>query len=107
MPEAKIDRPRFCSQCGKPVVVADASFCKECGAPLAGTVWFSRDLTWRPLVAFALSLFPGLGQLYKGQPIRAALWFAVVSLFYAGGSPLAQFLHFICALKAALDGAIL
>jgi TM2 domain-containing membrane protein YozV len=106
MPESKIERPRFCSQCGKPVVVADASFCKECGAPLAGTVWFSHDIAWRPLTAFLLSVIPGLGQWYKGQPFRALVWLAVVGLFYAGGSPLAPILHLVCAGNAALAGAL-
>ena len=106
MPEAKIERPRFCSQCGQPVVVADASFCKECGAPLAGTVWLSRDIKWHPWTAFFLSVIPGLGQLYKGQPIKALIWFLVVALLYSGGSPLAPVLHLICALNAALAGAI-
>ena len=26
--------PRFCSRCGQPIVVAEASFCKSCGAPV-------------------------------------------------------------------------
>lgn len=107
MPEAKIERPRFCSQCGQPVVVADASFCKECGAPLTGTVWLSRDLKWRPVTALALSIIPGLGQWYKGQPIRGLAWFLVVMLFYAAGAAsLAFILHLICAANAALAGAI-
>lgn len=106
MPEPKIGRPRFCSQCGQPVVVADANFCKECGAPLSGTVWLSRNLKWRPLTAFMLSIIPGLGQWYKGQPIRGLIWFLVVGLFYAGESPLAPILHLICAANAAFAGAI-
>jgi TM2 domain-containing membrane protein YozV len=106
MPEGKIERPRFCSQCGQPVVVAGANFCKECGAPLAATVWLSRDLKWRPLTAFVLSIIPGLGQWYKGQPIRGLIWFLVVGLFYGGASPFAPILHLICAANAAFAGAI-
>jgi hypothetical protein len=106
MPDTKIEPPRFCSQCGKPVVVADANFCKECGAPLAGAVWFSHDITWRPFVAFVLSAVPGLGQWYKGQPVRALVWFMAVMFFYTSAFPIGFILHAICAGNAALAGAI-
>jgi len=106
MPDAGTERPRFCSQCGQPVMVADANFCKECGAPLAGTVWFSHDITWHPLTALLLSIVPGMGQWYKGQPRKAVLWFVSVSLLYFHAPPIGFLLHVICAGNASLAGAI-
>src|SRR6202022_404484 len=62
IPDVGIERPRFCSQCG---------------APLAGTAWFSHDISWRPWIALLLSVVPGLGHFYKGQVGRAIAWFVV------------------------------
>jgi hypothetical protein len=106
MPDPTIERPRFCSQCGQPIVVADASFCKECGAPLTGTVWFKHDVSWRPFTAFVLSVVPGLGQWYKGRPAKALVWFVCVIFFYMSAPPVGFILHVICAGNAALAGAI-
>ncbi|MBI3783851.1 MAG: hypothetical protein HY270_10655 [Deltaproteobacteria bacterium] len=40
---------------------------------------------WRPLLAATLSgLFPGLGQLYNGERIKALLFFAVGALMALG-----------------------
>lgn len=100
------ERPRFCSQCGQPVTVTDAVFCKECGAPLAGTVWLRHDVTWHPFTALVLSVFPGLGHWYKGQPRRAIIWFLCVVFFYASAPVIGFILHAICAGNAALAGAI-
>ena len=88
------------------MTVADAAFCKECGAPLAGPVWLSREITWRPFVAFCLSIVPGLGQFYKRQPWRGLLWFLFVMYIYAAAPPLGFIVHMICAGNAALSGAI-
>ncbi|MGD0290929.1 MAG: zinc ribbon domain-containing protein [Candidatus Binataceae bacterium] len=106
MPDSTIERARYCSQCGQPVTVTDAAFCKECGAPLAGTIWLSREITWRPAVAFALSIVPGLGHFYKRQPGRGVLWFLFVTYMYAAAPPLGWIVHLICASNAALAGAI-
>jgi hypothetical protein len=106
MADTESERPRFCSQCGQPVMVVDAVFCKECGAPLASTVWFRRDVTWHPATALVLSVFPGLGHWYKGQPRRAVIWFLCVALFYASAPVIGLLLHVICAGNAALAGAI-
>lgn len=106
MPESAIDKPRFCSQCGRAITVADASFCKECGAPLAGAVWLRRDVVWRPARAFFLSVIPGLGHWYKGQRKRAFGWLLMVWLAYAAGAGLGLLIHFICALNAGLSGVI-
>ena len=100
------ERPRFCSQCGQPVMVMDAVFCKECGAPLAGTVWLRHDVTWHPFTALILSVFPGLGHWYKGQPRRAIIWFICVVFFYVSAPVIGFILHSICAGNAALAGAI-
>jgi len=103
MPDPRLERPRFCAQCGAPVVVADATFCKNCGAPLT---WISRDISWRPMLALLLSVIPGLGQLYKGQPGRGLLWFIFVLLFLVHATPVGLLLWMICAGNAALAGAI-
>ena len=84
----------------------DAAFCKECGAPLAGTVWLRHEITWRPMVAFALSIVPGLGHFYKRQPWRGVAWFVFVGYMYAAAPPLGWIVHLICASNAALSGAI-
>lgn len=106
MPEPAIERARYCSQCGQPVTVADAAFCKECGAALAGTIWLSREITWRPFVAFVLSIVPGLGHLYKRQTVRGIFWFMFVIYMYSAAPPLGWLIHLICACNAALSGAI-
>jgi hypothetical protein len=99
-------RPRFCAQCGERLCVNDAKFCKECGAPLAASTWLEQELSWRPLVALILSVIPGLGQLYKGHPWRALLWFGGVSLMYSVAPPFGFLLHIICAANAALSGSV-
>jgi hypothetical protein len=106
MSPTETEKPRFCSRCGRPVVVADAVFCKECGAPLAPQAWIRRDITWRPTVAAALSLVPGLGHLYRGHPWKAIAWFVGVAMAYPLAYPLGFVLHLVCAGNAALSGAI-
>ena len=103
MSDPGLERPRFCAQCGTPLVVPDANFCKDCGAPLT---WLSRDISWRPLLAICLSVIPGLGQLYKGQPGRGLLWFMFVVLFLVYATPIGVVLWMICAGNAALAGAV-
>jgi len=106
MADTGSERARFCSQCGQPVTVADALFCKECGAALSGTVWLRHDVTWHQFTALVLSVFPGLGHWYKGQPRRAIIWFLCVAFFYASAPVIGVLLHAICAGNAALAGAI-
>jgi len=107
MHDPHIERPRFCAQCGAAVVVADANFCKNCGAPLANTVWFNSNISWRPRVAMGLSIVPGLGHWYKGERARGLLWFIFVILFYRSNAPVLGFLlHVICACNAGLGGAV-
>jgi hypothetical protein len=99
-------RPRFCSQCGERLCVNDANFCKQCGAPLGPSSWLSQEVTWRPLVALILSVIPGLGQLYKGHPWRALLWFGAVTIMYSSAPPIGFLLHVICAANAVLGGSV-
>jgi predicted nucleic acid-binding Zn ribbon protein len=106
MSEHGIGPARFCSQCGRPITVADARFCKECGAPLADTVWLSRSISWHPLTALMLSVVPGLGHWYKGQRRRAPIWFLVVIFLYINAYPFGLMMHMICGGNAALAGAV-
>src|SRR5205823_4993854 len=106
-PPGRAERPRFCSQCGNPVVVADASFCKNCGAALSPTAWFSHDVSWRPMVAVLLSAIPGLGHWYKGQRLGGGIWFLFVILFlFLDPWPLGALLWLICAFNAGIAGAL-
>lgn len=88
------------------MTVADAIYCKDCGAPLAGTEWLSRNITWRPMVALMLSLIPGVGHIYKHQPRAALVWFIAVAATYSMATALGFILHAICAMNAALSGAV-
>ncbi len=88
------------------MVVAGAQFCKECGAPLAGTSIFVRDPGFNPITAALLSIIPGLGHIYKREPARGLIWFFAVIFAYATGPQLGVLLHLICAINAAVQGAI-
>ncbi|HZO82992.1 MAG TPA: zinc ribbon domain-containing protein [Candidatus Binataceae bacterium] len=105
MAESGGARPRYCSQCGAPVVVADASFCKDCGAPLAASGLLG-ELSFNPpaLVATALSLMPGLGHFYAGRTWGALKWFFGVILAYAISPTLGLLIHIVCAVSAARAG---
>jgi len=87
------------------VVVGDARFCKECGASLGASLRFKHNLNWNPWIAVALSIIPGLGQFYKGKRLIAAAWLIGVAAAYAAG-PIGLVLHLICAVNAALGGAL-
>jgi len=99
-------QPRFCSRCGKPVVVKDASFCKECGAPLNASLWIRQNPGFNPVMAAILSMIPGLGHLYRGRVGRGIMWFFGVSFAYGASFPLGVLIHVICAANAALAGTI-
>ena len=104
MPETQPERSSFCSRCGRAVVVSDASFCQECGEPLVQErLRLARELGWKPLIAAALSIVPGLGHLYRGRPFRGLMWFFGVMAAYTA-PPLGYILHMICAASAASIG---
>jgi len=58
----------------------------------------------RPLIAFGLSIIPGLGHLYQGQLLRGVMWFFGVAIAYGAG-PIGYLLHLICAVSAASYGS--
>jgi zinc-ribbon domain len=107
VPETDFETPRFCARCGQPIVVDDARFCKSCGAPLTRSPLIRRDPGFSPIVAFVLSIIPGVGHIYRGKLLRGMLWFFGVSLAYTAGGPLmGPLIHFICAANAAFSGVI-
>lgn len=55
---------------------------------------------WSPFIALCLSIVPGLGQLYKGRPLRGLLWFLATAIGYSLVVP-GLILHAICAFYAA------
>ncbi len=98
-------RPRYCSQCGAPVVVAGASFCKDCGTPLAASGLLGElNFNAPALVAALLSLLPGLGHFYAGHTWRAIKWFFGVLFAYAISPGLGLLIHLVCAVSAARAG---
>ncbi len=106
MPEPEFEKARYCWRCGQPVIVTEAKFCKDCGAPLAGGRFFARNPGFNPVMAAILSIIPGLGHVYKGRPARGAMWFFGVTFAYGLNPSLGILMHVICALNAALKGAI-
>jgi hypothetical protein len=100
-----VDTPRFCSFCGHPVVVADATFCKDCGRALGPGLRWRHDLAWNPWTAAALSIIPGLGHFYKGERWQAMAWLVGVLIAYSA-YPFGLLAHLICATNAALSGVI-
>jgi len=104
VPDAGFERPRFCSRCGLPITVEDASFCKECGAPLGSSRILGGNNALRPAVAFFLSIVPGLGHIYQGRVTRGIMWFFGVALAYGAG-PIGYLIHLICAVSAASYGS--
>jgi TM2 domain-containing membrane protein YozV len=103
MAEVVATRPRFCSQCGQPVVVAGAVFCKECGARLnASGVLGELKGNTTAAVAFVLSVVPGLGHFYAGRTGRAIMWFmAVLAIAYPISWSLGLLMHLVCGVSAA------
>ncbi len=83
-------------------MVEGATFCKDCGAPLEATGPIARDLGMRPVIAFVLSVVPGLGHVYQRHPWRGIGWFFGVMIAYGASPPLGFLLHLICAANAAV-----
>ena len=67
--------------------------------------WLRRDINWNPWIAIALSVIPGLGQIYKGHLLQGLGWLTIVAVGYTA-QPLGMMLHILCAANAALAGAI-
>lgn len=91
---------RFCSQCGQPVVVAEAVFCKQCGARLGVAGWLG-EMSSPAVIAFVLSVVPGLGHFYAGRTGRAIGWFFGALFAYGASSSLGVLIHLVCAVSAA------
>jgi TM2 domain-containing membrane protein YozV len=104
--EAEFEKPRFCSRCGQPIVVAEASFCKSCGAPVTRFPLLRGNPGFNPMLALVLSIVPGVGHIYRGKPFKGIWWFFGVSLAYSIGLPLGILIHIICASNAAFSGAL-
>jgi hypothetical protein len=104
--DADFEKPRFCSRCGQPLVVADASFCKSCGAPVTRFPLLRRRAGFSPILALVLSIVPGVGHIYRGKPFKGILWFFGVWLAYLSGPPLGILVHIICAANAAFSDTL-
>jgi hypothetical protein len=100
------EKARFCSRCGQPLVVSDASFCKACGAPITRFPLLRRDPGFNPIIAAALSIVPGVGHIYRGKIGKAFLWFFGVSFAWTVSPPLGLVLHIICAANAAFGDTL-
>ncbi len=107
MAEGEFEKPRFCSRCGQPIVVADASFCKACGAQITRSPLLRRDSGFNPVLALLLSIVPGVGHIYRGRPFKGIMWFFGVWFSYLiGGFPFGFLMHLICAANAAFSNTI-
>ncbi len=119
-----------CVFCGEPVK-ENAKKCRHCGeildvtlraanerssqfaAPAVAPIHISnvvqqttvvhRGERWNRGIAMLLSFFiPGLGQLYKGQPINGAVWFVLVVIGYIALIIPGVILHFCCIIGAGM-----
>ena len=106
MADADFENPRFCSRCGQPIVVAEASYCKSCGAPTTRFPLLRRGSGFNPVIALVLSIVPGVGHIYRGKPFRGVMWFFFVSIAYGMGPPFGILIHLICAANAAFSGTL-
>jgi len=104
--ETDFEKPRFCSRCGAPIVVAEASFCKSCGAPVTIFPLVQRTAGFNPVLALILSIVPGVGHIYRGKPFKGIMWFFFVSIAYGMGPPFGILIHIICAANAAFSDTI-
>jgi len=58
---------------------------------------------WSPVIAMLLSLLiPGLGQIYKGQPINGLIWFVLTAIGYVFFIIPGLILHFCCIIGAGM-----
>ena len=80
-------------------------FCKQCGARLGVAGWFG-DLNSPALIAFVLSMVPGLGHFYAGRTGRAVGWFFGALFAYGISTSLGVLIHLVCAVSAARAAAL-
>src|SRR5271156_2677049 len=104
--EADYEKPRFCSRCGQPIVVAEGSFCKSCGAPVTIFPLLRPGRGFNPVLALVLSIVPGVGHIYRGKPFKGIMWFFFVSIAYGMGPTLGILIHIICAANAAFSDTV-
>ncbi len=103
MSDIKMKECPFCSE----EIKDSASKCKHCGEILDPKLIKTQKedvqmiKTWNPLLAGILSfLFPGLGQLYKGQVASWILWFIFIIIGYFLFFIPWLILHLICIITA-------
>jgi hypothetical protein len=80
-------------------MVAEAVYCKQCGARLGVAGWLG-ELSSPAVIAFVLSVVPGLGHFYAGRTGRAIAWF-FGTLFAYSSLSLGVLIHLVCAVSAA------
>ena len=101
---ARAARPRRCPYC-KEVIHKYALKCRHCGEVLDEALREKLERPpqrWNPGVAAVLSfLWPGLGQMYKGQVLNGFAWMFVVGLGYCFCLVPGFILHVICVFGAA------
>ncbi len=94
-----------CAHCGRVMHVPEFSTgeprsCKTCGTAMTHPGYAPKR--WNRGVAFILSLlFPGLGQLYRGQLLTGLMWSFVCAIGYVCFIAPGILLHIVCAYCAA------
>lgn len=90
-----------CPACGNKVSMYAPS-CPSCGHPFPAQAQQLAKKTWSPGIAALLSLvFPGAGQIYKGQVAAGLLWFFFVIGGYFMFIIPGLVLHIVCIFAAA------
>lgn len=117
---------KICPYCHEPIQIR-ALKCKHCGeyldprlrpdyrpqsqpeavaaSAVVVNIHHPRPPRWNPGVAAVLSLlWPGLGQIYKGQVLNGFAWWFIVALGYLCCLVPGFFLHVFCVFGAASGG---